>query len=74
MKRLQLREQQPMTRTLLESQGNTLKETWNGLQIGTGIGDHTQQYLDSNLSVILNTGEAQEKTCARGECRESRTT
>lgn len=54
-----LREQQPMTRTSLESQGNTLKETWNGLQIGTGIGDHTQQYLDSNLSVILNIGEAQ---------------
>lgn len=48
-----------MTRTLLESQGYTLKETWNGLQIGTGIGDHTQQYLDSNLSVILNSGEAQ---------------
>lgn len=57
--RLLLREQQPMTRTLLESQGNILKETWNGLQIGTGIGDHTQQYLDSNLSVILNSGEAQ---------------
>lgn len=30
--RLLLREQQPMTKTLLESQGNTLKETWNGLQ------------------------------------------
>lgn len=57
--RLLLREQQPMTRTLLESQGYTLKETWNGLQIGTGIGDHTQKYLDSNLSVILNSGEAQ---------------
>lgn len=61
-----LREQQPMTTTLLESQGNTLKETWNGLQIGTGIGDHTQQYIDSNLSVILNTGEAQYKHVLEG--------
>lgn len=27
----------------METQGNTLKDTWNGLQIGTGIGDNTQQ-------------------------------